>query len=193
MKNQILDTPFRDSFSDFLEKGETIVWQASAEKKEYSIAPTIPEKKKITIKSFSLDIIISIIFFVSFFYIEKFSEGLSFLLAFPIMLLITLIVRLRSKPLKYALTTDRVLFKSVISREIRIYEIPFSEINHCIIVENENQKGTIFLAIKNPDAITFDTLRNGEKRHQPTLENIENPQAVAKLIREGIRKANSSS
>ena len=140
MKNQILDLPFRDSFSDFLEKGEKILWQASAEKKEFSIAPTIPKKKKFTIKSFVLDFFFLVIIYASFFYIEKFSEGLSILLAFPIMLIIMLIVRLRSTPIKYAITTDRILFKSINSREIKINEIPFSEINHCIIVENENQK-----------------------------------------------------
>ena len=57
----------------------------------------------------------------------------------------------------------------------------------------KTKKGTIFLAVKNPDAIDFDTLRNGEKRHQPTLENIEDSQTVAKLIRERIRKSNLTS
>jgi len=191
MKNLILDELIPDSFSDYLEKGETIVWQASADKKEYSIAPTKPEREKVTVKNFSLDILFLIFFFVSFYFIENLSNGEFYLLAFSLMFLFILIERIRSKPIKYAITTHRVLFKSIISRKVRMYEIPLSEINQCIIVENNNQKGTIFLAIKNPDTIDFDTLRNGEKRHQPTLENIENPEAVAELIREGIKNVNT--
>lgn len=191
MKLEILDELMPDPFSDYLEKGENIVWQASADKKKYSIAPTKPEREKITIKSFSLDILFMIVIFVSFLFQEKFSDREFSLLIFSLLLFPLLIQKIRSRPLKYALTTHRILFKSIIARKIRMYEIPLSEINQCIIVKNDNQKGTIFLAIKNPDTIDFDTLQNGEKRHQPTLENIEDPEAVAELIQEGIRKANS--
>ena len=75
-----------------------------------------------------------------------------------------------------------------------IYEIPFSQINNCIVEEKKSGKGSIFLELKNLEKIPFEIYTfkdNGEigKPHQPTLENIDDPQAVAKLIREGIEDA----
>jgi len=84
------------------------------------------------------------------------------------------------------------LIKSNHSKQRIIYEILFSQLNNCIIEEKSSGRGTIFLAFKNPSDIQFETYTvkdndSTERRHQPTLENIENPQAVVKLIREGIR------
>ena len=66
-----------------------------------------------------------------------------------------------------------------------------------VIIEDEkNAIGSIFLIIKNPAAVNFDTFEiinhsKSEKRHQPTLENLKNPNKVAELIRQGIKNLNN--
>ena len=51
-----------------------------------------------------------------------------------------------------------------------------------------NTDGVIYLALKHPYRIGFDThnLSTGERRHQPTLEMVENVKEVGRYIRMGI-------
>ena len=101
---------------------------------------------------------------------------------------------INSKVAEYAITSQRILFQST-GKKKEFFEIPLSEINDCIVeIKNlDTNHGTIFLAVKNPKAIPFDTFTvkdNGdiEKRHHPTLENIQNPNEIVKLLRETIQK-----
>ncbi len=95
------------------------------------------------------------------------------------------------------------------------YSIPFSEIKDLIVImrydldrirkeiEGGNHEfheqdytdkgldkiGSIILVPLHPHLIPFETknLANNDKRHQPSLELLENVEDVAKMIREGIR------
>ena len=96
---------------------------------------------------------------------------------------------------EYAITSNRILFKSNISKKRKILQISFSEIQNCLVVKNKNGRGTVFLIVKNPALTPFDTYapiddESIERRHQPTLENLENPDKVAELIRQGIKQNN---
>ncbi len=204
MKNQILDELTRDSFSDFLEKGEKILWQASAKKPGYSIIPinndTKPKKEQSILMSIISNILFEIVgaMFLAlvFFILSPFlDEGAFWGLGLLILLFAFFYNRLKNSPTKYAITNKKVLFKSTQSRKVKFYEIPFSEINDCVVVENKNKRGTIFLAMKNPESIPFDSFtildtKEIVKQHQPTLENIEDFDKVAQLIRQGIQQHN---
>ena len=208
MKNQILDELTRDSFSDFLEKGETILWEASARKSGYSITPTNtdtkPKKEQSIIKTLILDFLFELLFsvlgpiflFIIYLILSPFLEEIGFwILGLATFLIVFIFNRLKKKPAEYAITNKRILFKSIQSKKIKIYEIPFSEINDCVVVKNKNKRGTIFLAVKNPEAIPFDTFtildtNETAKQHQPTLENLKEVDKVAQFIRQGIQQNN---
>jgi hypothetical protein len=169
MKNQILDEPIRNSFSDFLEKGETILWEGQSEiKKDFH--PPWPEERAI-----------------HYFIFYK--------IILPLYLNIIHIGK--NKKTGYAVTSKRVLFRLGHWKKNRIHDILFSQIKNLLIIEDEkNAIGSIFLIIKNPAAVNFDTFEiinhsKSEKRHQPTLENLKNPNKVAELIRQGIKNPNN--
>ena len=195
MKKLILDTPFRDSFEDFLEKGEKIVWRGASEKGGNSVVPVEIEKPNPTAQML-LSVLVFIYFsgllYFDFIYEKEITFWVMVLVRSVLTFIYVLWNHLFSKPSEYAITNRRVFFKSHHNRKEKIFEIPFLEIINCVVVENENEDGTIFLGVRNPAAIPFDTFAVGkserEKRTQPTLENIEAPQQVAQLIRERIRK-----
>jgi hypothetical protein len=166
MKNQTLDAPIRDSFFDFLEKGEKILWQGETDLKQTSYSPSI----EVMILVFFLNIVISLI--------QK-------------------IINIgKNKKTEYAITSKRILFRLAHWKKNKIHDIPFSEIKNLLIVRDEkNRIATIFLVVKNPTQINFDTFeildkRKSEKRHQPTLENIKDIDKVTQLIRQGIQQNN---
>ncbi|MFK7775517.1 MAG: hypothetical protein AB8F94_25470, partial [Saprospiraceae bacterium] len=133
------------------------------------------------------------------FHDELASSGTSFLVIAALLLLNALHKHHHKNDVaEFAISTKRILIKSNHSKNRLILDVPFSQLNNCIVEERKSGRGTIFLAFKDPERITFETftIRDNnefEKRHQPTLENIEDPQAVAKLIQEGIRQSNLSS
>lgn len=167
MKNQILDEPIRDSFSDFLEKGETILWQGEPSLKATNFGPTSIEG---IIAAFFYNIALSLI--------QK-------IMAIG-----------KNKKTTYAITSKRILFRLAHWKKNKTHDIPFSKIKNLLIVRDEtNAIATIFLVIKNPTEINFDTFeildnRKSERRHQPTLENIKDFDEVAKLIRQDIQQNN---
>ncbi len=69
------------------------------------------------------------------------------------------------------------------------HEIPFSEIKNIAITEKFNNTGVIYLGLKDPSLIPFETknLNNGDIRHQPTIEYIENVHKVGMIIQQGIQ------
>ena len=198
MKKPILDTPFRDSFSDFLEKGETIVWEDSAIDPKYAITPIKKNFFQLTRHNIIITILTAVALGIYIFFYDQLVASGASLLVIAFILLLSAFNKKHHKNdvAEFAISTKRILIKSNHSKNRLIYEIPFSQLNNCLVEEKKSGRGTIFLALKNPEEIQFETFTirdNGEieKRHQPTLENIEDPQAVAKLIREGIKNANT--
>lgn len=197
MKKEILDTPFHDSFSDFLEKGETIIWTDSAIDLKYVVAPIRSHSFQFTRNEQIIILLSSLLPIVYFFFHEELSK--SKIIFAPLIIFGIAISFLRKKynindAVEFAISPKRILIKSNHSKNRVIYEIPFSQINNCIVEEKKSGKGSIFLELKNLEKIPFEIYTfkdNGEigKPHQPTLENIDDPQAVAKLIREGIEDA----
>ncbi len=169
MKNQILDEPIRDSFFDFLEKGETIMWKGQPELKEDSYEIDLGEG--------------GIIFYLLFYKIIS-----------PIFRKIIHIGK--NEKTEYAITSKRILFRLGHWKKDRIQDILFSQIKNLLITKyEENAIGTIFLVMKNPAAVNFDTFEiinhsKSEKRHQPTLENIKDIDKVTQLIHQGIKHNN---
>ena len=201
MKKEILDTPFRDSFEDFLHKDETIQWEKTIDE-EIEI-PVIFNDEGQWIFNYQLLIkpflICSVFSF--FFYFLTGSTNRPFGAFVPYIFWIVALPKAyriygtKSHPTKYAITTKRILFRLSHLPKNEIHDIPFSEINNCIVTISEGNTGTIFLAVKNPKLIPFETftiLDNNEKewRHQPTLESIDEVNLVAELIRKGIENAN---
>ena len=98
-------------------------------------------------------------------------------------------------PTKYAITTKRILFRLSHLPKNEIHDIPFTRINNCIVTTTKANSATIFLSVKNPQLIPFETYKISyskaeERRHQPTLELVKNVNQVAELIRKGIENAN---
>ena len=197
MKNLILDTPFRDSFPDFLEKGETIVWEDSAIDPKYAVTPTSKKRFEFNRNKIIITILAAILLGIYIIYHEELASSGTSLLIIAALLLLNVLNKKHygNDVAEFALSTKRVLIKSNHSKSRVIYQVPFSQLRNCIVEEKESGRGTLFLVLKNPSEVQFETFTikdNGdiEKRHQPTLENIEDPQAVAKLIRQGIKNAN---
>ena len=100
---------------------------------------------------------------------------------------------------KYIISNERILFQLWKQEEVlfenwilgrrEYHSISFSEINNMTIVEEAPNKGAIFLSVKNPNDIPFNTFdfSNGERRHQPTLELVEEVKAVGEYIKMGIQ------
>jgi len=191
MKNQILDTPFRDSFSDFLEKGEEILWEHSPKKSMYAIRSV---KSKFYSNATIFKLLLGALLIGIFAYSIKTSVYWFNILFLPCIFIFTWInqkINFISNYSKYAITSKKILFKAS-SKKVTVYQIPLSKIKNCLIGEQDGSKGTIFIVVKNPEEISFDTFfisssGNIEKRHCPTLENIQHPEKIANLIRQGIQ------
>lgn len=220
MGNSIIDTPFHDSFFDYLSKGETILWEGQPSLKSASSFDSDPDDSNnysrfAIITTFSIGFIILCLIkgtpYISwFFYI---------VLIFNI-IIIPIWMMNKKKNCTYAITQNQVLFqfKKGWKNTTVFHTIPFSEIKNIIVVQtydiekikadykNANEAipefylkpglekiGTIFLVPKDPSSINFETtdLLQNEKRHLPTLELLEDVKTVAKVIREGIQNVNT--
>jgi len=201
MKNEILDTPFHDSFSDFLEKGETILWTKTFEE-EIEIPLILNDEGQISFHLKKIRWFIIFIIFLSIIclFVPNESGGLNW--AFAGIIYVFGLVNLpryckiygkKIHQTSYAITHKQILFRLAHLPKNEIHSIHFSQIKSFITLGNKLNKMTFILSIKNPESIPFVTyaIDLGEQRHQPTLENIEDHQAVAKLIREGIKNENT--
>ncbi len=216
MKKLILDTPFCDSFSDFLEKGETIVWEGQPSwKSGYQYDATPDEYGNYMQFTFWSIVIIVIAAMIL--------NGTSTLIiacsivAIIIFKILPSLMLSNKRNFKYAITQKQVFieFKKNIIGKQEIHSIPLSEIKDILLVmtydlkrikaeyqeaaqpipgfyqkEGLDKIGTIFIVPHNPQAIKFDTvnLQNNEKRHLPTLELLDDVNEVAKVIRQGIKQ-----
>jgi len=191
MKNQILDE-FTDSpLHRRLEKGEKIIWEG---------APLKASSFSLTQMDNNLISYVAVLgsLALTFGYILLFSigEGIStvrLIIYFSIYVVIVVqFLPSQNQALKktqYLVSNHRILFQLWIENSEQIEEIQFTEIRDVIVSFDTDHEGTIYLAVKNPNSIPFDTqnLQTGEKRHQPTLEMIENVDQVAQLIRLQIK------
>jgi hypothetical protein len=218
MKNEILDTPFRDSFADYLIKGETIVWEGQPSSinnfgNDDEASDDYDNHRLFTMFIIGIGI---------FTYLTKI-PWLVFIL-FLTLFFLTIIVpkwnRQNRRNFSYAITEKQILFqmKERWRRNYVVHSIPFSEIKEILIVmtfdvekrkkEYENiyedaptiynkegieKIGTIFIVPHQPELISFETsdLINHEKRHQPTLELLEEVNAVAEISRKKNKNANT--
>jgi len=201
MKKQILDTPFTDSFQDFLHKDETIQWEMTLDEEIQTPIFFNDEGRwifnyQLLFWPFGVASALSILYYFLNPQIES-----KFIFIVPyIMVTIALprayrIYGTKIHPTKYAITTKRILFRLSHLPKNEIHSISFSQINNCIVTISKGNNGTIFLAVKNPQLVPFETYqilysKGTEKRHQPTLEVVEDVNQVAELIRKGIENAN---
>ncbi|MFK7775514.1 MAG: hypothetical protein AB8F94_25455 [Saprospiraceae bacterium] len=201
MKNQILDEPIKQEIVDLLEKEETILWKGT---------PNLDSLKSSFFLVF-LFFSFPIGFILLYSYAIGFFEQLINILYLPIIGLIILLViilsinyskQLKRKRTQYFITQKQILFQFKKLGKKEIHSIPFSEIDNIQVVdfdpyadfedmEKEDLIGTIFLSVKNPKLIPFQTFdfRTREKRAQPTLELI-NTKKATQLIRQGIQQNN---
>ncbi len=218
MKNLILDTPFRDSFSDYLVKGETIVWKGQPSLKSASSFESDPDDSN----NYDRYAIASS-FFIGFILLyatrdTPYAGWLFFTILLFIMVIIPTWMIQKKKNYTYVITQNQILFqfKKSWRNKKTLHSIPFSEIKNIIVVmaydiekikadyrnayeaipEVYNRTGlekigTIFIVPTNPKSINFETtdLLHNEKRHLPTLELLDNVNDVAKIIQEGIKNS----
>ena len=193
MKNQILDEPIRDSFSDYLDKGETILWSENPRLNISYFNHILKEPVE------QLIIAIAIVLFLTF-YLLEFLGPLGGILIFLTYLIIEHFWvgfrNIKNKTTLYAITQKRIFFSFNPLTKATIHSINFMDIKNFQINQNnfDKKSNTVFLSLKNPTSITFTTynLKNGEGRHQPTLELIEDAKTVAELIHQGIKNTNTS-
>jgi len=201
MKNEILDEPFHDPFGNSLTKDERILWHG------FSIEPkdSIYTRNQDGVNSINFEKLISKIlgagleFFlghisipVLVFFVLGFALYFSIYLFFAILLLLIFIIQyyIKSKRTNhYAITEKRILFQFARLPKDEIHSIPFSDLKDCIVTLDSEDYGVLFLATKNPKNLPDKLFE--KDRHSPTLERIENPNEVAKLIRQGIRNAST--
>ncbi|MFK7774088.1 MAG: hypothetical protein AB8F94_18190, partial [Saprospiraceae bacterium] len=212
MKKLILDAPFRDTFADYLVKGETIVWEGQPSLKSSSNFDSNSDDSN----DYSRFAIITT--FIIGFIILCLIKGTPYISWFFYLVLIFNIIIIpiwlmnKKKSYHYAITQNQILFqfKKDWKNKKAFQTIPLSEIKDIMVVmtydieriktdyKNANEAipsfylktdlekiGTIFIIPKDPKSINFETtdLLQNEKRHLPTLELLEDANAVAEIIR----------
>ena len=216
MKKLILDTPFRDSFPDFLEKGETIVWEGKPSLKSDSAFSSDPEDYNNYDRHAMVAVFIIGLIFLLTAEDTPYVAWFSFIVLTFLAVILPAWMRKIKKNYSYAITQKQIIFqfKKNWFGKNNFHTILLSEIKDVIVVmkydiEKMEERyaetyeavpvfyqtkaakkiGTIFLVPRHPQMINFETtnLSNNDKRHQPTLELLEDANAVAKIIREGIR------
>ena len=205
MKNEILDDIKHDELRGLLKKGERVIWEGLPSNKInwkiHFFGNTVGEIIK------NIVLFILMIFLIGFFLTLLIFIFLDISIETRFIIGIILFISLLSvyyrghqkRRTKYIISNERILFQlwkkeKVLFENWRLghreyFSIPFSEINNIAIVEEDPNKGVIFLAVKNPNEIPFDTFdfSNGERRHQPTLELIEEVKEVGEYIKIGIK------
>lgn len=194
MNEKILDAPFEEipklRFEDYFEEGENILWIGH------------PKQNWPFTYGFGIAILITCAFIIinplPFLLFGKWGH----FIVIPTILVLHIILTIRKNKKKkktiYAITEKRVFFQLVKNLKRKIHFIPFSQINNVIVIEHNlyqsfNQDyGVIYFSVKRPELVPFTTynFEIHEKRHQPTFELIEKPEAIANLIRKGIKNVN---
>lgn len=190
MKNQILDENIVDALHKELNKGEKVIWEGHPQRSvDFSIS-----RGDALISSWLTRLLLTFLLGYTFYLMFLFTFGIPFL---PFVFLFIIIAFapevyriVQRKKTKYIISNQRVIFNLWTQGVTKIHSIPFSEINGVVVNRETEKDGVIHLAVKVPHRIKFDTynLSTGDKRHQPTLEMIENVEEVASYIRNGIER-----
>ena len=218
MKKQILDAPFEDSFDDLLEQGEKIIWEGTPSSHQLFLLGQPLHKDGGYDKHFLWAItILGTIF--CFLFAKFLITGFLFLfLMLSAIWLYPWWKNQFRQGTRYAITPKRILFqfKKRWRSKPEFHVIPFEELKNLIVnlkydidrlrkdyeetemefpeamyTDQMKKLGTIFLVPHHPELIPFETkdLESNARRHQPTLELVDDVEEVAKLIREGIQNA----
>ena len=197
MKNKVLDIPYKETFADFLETKESICWQSAPQ-----FFPSLNKNEELFFGysfediRYNVGVIILILF--SLFILLQAEEYPIFSLCFVIVIIIGFVIYspiyhlFPFKDIQYAITQKKMIFKFVYrwSSKIKIHTIPFENISRInVIMEKDLEDiGTIFIYLKNPNNKPFKTrnIRRGGERFHITMELIEHPNEVIKLIQRNI-------
>lgn len=186
MKKEILDEPMRDAIFDYLQQGETILWEGKP------------------IHNYSFTIIATwLLLFLSFLSISIYQNSKSWLAVTMFLILIILPFAYanfkqikKQREVKYVITQNRVFFKQKINGKIQINSIPFEYIPRVYLNNNDLSlnTGDISFLLKKPAKGKFKTYQsyNNQPHELPTFENIENPKEVIKLLQQLIKAANNT-
>jgi hypothetical protein len=205
MKNEILDEIIHDELRGLLKRGERVIWEGQPSNKInwkiHSFGTTLEIVINNVISWFLVilfgGIFLNILIFI--FWDSSIETKFVLVVSFFVFLLSMYYRDHQKRRTKYIISNERILFQLWKKEEVlfenwilghrEYHSIPFSEINNIVIVEETPNKGVIFLAVKNPNEIPFDTLNfsSGERRHQPTLELVEEVKTVGEYIKMGIQ------
>ena len=206
MKNEILDDIKHDELRSLLKRGERVIWEGQPSTKINWKIHSFGNTWEVVINnlvSWFLVILFGGIFLsILILIFWDSSMGTKLILAgASLITLLSIYYRgYQKRRTKYIISNERILFQLWKKEEVlfenwklghrEYFSIPFSEINNIAIVEEDPNKGVIFLAVKKPNEIPFDTFDfiNGERRHQPTLELIEDVKEVGEYIKMGIKR-----
>lgn len=189
MKDQILDEIIVTGFHKHLKRNEKIIWEGNPQRAiDFSLSRNDARVNALLNRIGGL-----FLFGVLLYFFSKIFQSLTtyfFILIFLIVGIIPNVFRwIKKKKTKYLISDQRILFQLWDWKGTKFYDIPFSEITNFIITYDTDTDGVIRLAVKKPYKIPFETydLNSGERRHQPTLEMIEDVEEVGKYITLGIQ------
>jgi len=193
MKNEILDDGFIEDLRWSLEPGEKIIWEGRPHVRFMASHPFKDVKFEFedlfgaAIISFGfLFILIPIVIYLI--YLGGIPRYLTlFLIGFFLLIRGSAIIK--RKKTKYTITSQRIIFQLwKMGEGETLHIIPFSKIKNIAITEESDNNGVIYLGLKDPSSILFETehIIDGDKRHQPTLEFIDDVKEVGQYIQQGI-------
>lgn len=195
MKYEILDEHIIDELHKQLNKGERIIWEGKPQRSsDFSLSRGDAAASALIIRISNLLVLgVALLPFLLFaFLIFDFEiQFYLFLIIFVILTFIPEILKiLQRKKTKYIISNQRIIFKLWKNGGSKIHSILFSEMKGVVVARETEKDGVIHLVVKNPHRIKFNTfnLSSGERRHQPTLEMIENVEDIASYIRKGIQQ-----
>lgn len=176
MKNEILDTPFNDSFNDLLEKGETIIWTGQP-RRNYSL-----DRFEITI--------LVVLLFLLFFAWTSSMDSFIFISAM-VFFFAWLIFTSKKKDIKegkythYALSQKRIFYEFRNKNTLKVFFTPIENIKKITVTRN-----IIYINTKKKELMPFDLFDFQEpiKRRQHQLRDIDEIELVAQLIEKEIAK-----
>lgn len=186
MRKETLDELIRDSFSDYLVKGEKILWEGKP------------------IQDYSYTIISTwFLLFFSLFSISIYQSSKSWLSLSMFLILIVLpFVYTNFKQIKkqrkvmYAITQQRVFFRQQIDQKIQINSISFEHIPRVYLnnYDGFSKKGDISFLLKKPAKGKFwtYTIDNNHPHELPTFEHVKNPKEIIQLLQQQIKNVNTS-
>jgi len=183
MKNKILDQPFHDSFSDFLEKGEEILWEGSSSLKKDSTTNG---------SYFFLPL-----FFLSLIIFDNSEFRITPLVMVPLIFIFIRILYLlnskgeNSENPHFAITNKRVFFRQKVKKDIQTNYIPLDQFTRVEL--------TSFSLFGNPSSIIFFTKReyhplfqtffltSNQPHEKITMEKLDAPTQILKILKSAIK------